>query len=210
MRVFPICALALLAACGERAPQGSFRERVWSGPLTGAEAEKVRRETPLAGLTEACAGRLRAGGLQALDSVPLHECFDSTPRRRWRGLWRDDFEGSRFCAAPASECSDGTGGEKVWLNVPQGSDAGRQPGIGGLYAVDFIGRRTIHPGLFGHFGMFSHEMTVERMISIREVDPPAPPLTQAEIEAERLRCEAAPNCLTPREMNALEKAAQPR
>lgn len=210
MRIFLIGTLALLAACGESAPKGSFRERVWSGPLTRAEAEKVRRETPLAGLTEACAARLRSGGLQAMDSLPLHDCFVSTPRRRWRGLWRDDFEGSRFCPAPAAECSHRTGGEEIWLNVPEGSVPWRGQGIGGLYAVEFIGRRTIHPGLFGHLGMFSHEMTVERMISIREIEPPPSPPPEEEIEAERRRCEAAPNCLTQRETNRLGNSAERR
>ena len=42
---------------------------------------------------------------------------------------------------------------------------------GALYAVDFIGRRTLKRGGYGHFGVFDHEIVVDRIISIEPVTP---------------------------------------
>jgi hypothetical protein len=40
-----------------------------------------------------------------------------------------------------------------------------------LYAVEFIGRRTAVKGRYGHMGVFDHELIVDRMISMRQVEP---------------------------------------
>jgi hypothetical protein len=45
---------------------------------------------------------------------------------------------------------------------------------------------------------------------MRQVEPPPPPPTEAEIEAQRRLCEAAPNCLTSNEMEDLRNSAEPR
>lgn len=193
VRSFVISALALLSACGEGAPQ-DFQQRMFNGPLLPDEAEHLQREM-LPGLTRACLARLRSGGLDAVGSAPVHSCFESTPPQRWRGLWRDGFEGSRFGPAPARACSDRTPGERIWLNVAEHLPRPGMQGSGGLYALDFIGRRTIETGRFGHLGTSNHVMTVERMISIRQVEAPPPPSTEAETEAETRRCEADGTCI---------------
>ena len=208
-----LCLMLAMAGCSAKPAAespwtGTYQQRLYDGPLTQGEVERMQRELRLQGLTDVCVARLRARGIAVLDAVPLHDCFVSTPPQRWTGLWRNDFEGSRFCPSPATECNGETRGDEIWLNVPTGRPAGVEEGSGGLYAVDFIGRRTLRPGPFGHLGMSAHEATVERMMSIREIEPPPPPPT--EIEAERRRCEAAANCMTPGERAEAWNLAQPR
>src|SRR5689334_2738535 len=42
------------------------------------------------------------------------QCVRFSQPRRIRGLWRNDFEGSVFCAAPAKECSS-RNRDAMWL-----------------------------------------------------------------------------------------------
>ena len=88
------------------------------------------------------------------------------PAQRWKGLWRDDFEGSQFCPAPAKTCSFDTPGERIWLTFID--TAGVQPrrSSGGLYAIEFVGRRTLRRGRYGHMGVFEQEVLVDRVISL--------------------------------------------
>lgn len=169
----PLAFLLLAGSDGHDAAPPTD-EQISNGPLSRAQAERLRREMVpfLDGLTPLCNARLLERGFEGLDGVPLHDCFESTPPRRWRGLWRDVFEGSRFCPWPAIRCSDAEAGPHIWLNLPQSLPLHGSSGAGGLYAIEFIGRRTLRPGRFGHFGMSDHEMTVERLISIREIEPP--------------------------------------
>ena len=99
------------------------------------------------------------------NDVRTERCFRMTEPRRWQGLWRNEFEGSHFCEAPAIRCDHDTPGMNIWLT----SKRDREPD-GRLYRVDFIGRRTLYPGLFGHLAIADgHEVVVDRMISMREV-----------------------------------------
>ena len=54
------------------------------------------------------------------------------------------------------------------LKVP-GIDAETPPG--GLYALDFIGRRTAHGGVNGD-GPLAQELIVDRLISIKQIEAP--------------------------------------
>ncbi len=143
---------------------------------------------------------LRIGALALL----LGACGDHmTAPERWQGLWRNDFEGSEFCPVPARNCPSDPAKGGIWLNVPEGTRPAQ--GAGGLYAIEFVGRRTREPGLFGHMGMFEHEMIVDRLISIREVEPPPPPPTEEESAAAQRACEANGTCIR---MKALEDEAR--
>lgn len=102
-------------------------------------------------------------------SVPPSECFKMTEPRRWRGLWRNDFEGSKFCPAPSRECSNEAAGNDIWLTFPDEMPQTELEPRGELYAIEFVGRRTMHRGLFGHLGMSDHQMIVDRVISMREI-----------------------------------------
>jgi hypothetical protein len=103
-------------------------------------------------------------------------CYKLTPQRRWHGLWRNDFEGSRFCAAPASSCSRDTPGDRTWLQYSFGltDTKPREWKVppGGLYEVEFVGRRTAIKGRYGHMGGSDYAMIVDRLISIREIEAP--------------------------------------
>lgn len=134
------------------------------------------------------------------ERIPLDKCYKMDPPRRWKGLWRNDFEGSRFCASPAKFCDDRTTGPQTWFDY----DDPKLLPFGGLYEVDFIGRRTSVRGRYGHMGGSDYEIVIDRLISMTTVEPPPPPLTKEQREAETRRCEAEPNCLTFKEMMTQE------
>lgn len=113
-------------------------------------------------------------GLHVADSKPLDQCVKMTPQRRWRGLWRNDFEGSRFCPTPARECSHATPGRSIWLTFAQHLPKNQRESFGDLYAIDFVGRRTLYAGSYGHFGMFDQEVIVDRVISARHLGAASP------------------------------------
>ena len=104
-------------------------------------------------------------------------CYKLAHPERWRGLWRNDFEGSRFCAAPSKkQCSFDTPGESVWFDYSFGLTETKprqwKIPLGGLYEVDLIGRRTAVKGRYGHMGGSDHALIVDRMVSIRQVEAP--------------------------------------
>lgn len=123
------------------------------------DIERAIAEMP--GLTEKCIRALREKGTR-LD-IPTDQCFQTTAPRRWRGLWLNEFENSKFCPEPAASCPFHEQGG-IWLTGATGG------GDGSLHRVEFIGRRTLYPGPHGHLGMFEHELFVDRMIAIEEVE----------------------------------------
>ena len=153
---------ALLTGCDRSEEQRVPR-------FSDAEMRQFRASFP--GMTEACLHKLQWEGIAAL-SDKSDECFSFEQPRRWKGLWRKDFEGSRFCPEPARECSHDTAGEETWLEFSFDYPAAGEPPFGGLYAVEFIGRRSKGAGAFGHAGMFKNEILVDRLVSLKEVEPP--------------------------------------
>lgn len=134
------------------------------------QMQTLRQELP--GMTDKCLRRIRYGGVQAMPS-DTDKCFKMMPRARWRGLWARGFELSRFCPAPASSCSYDTPGNEIWLSqlatIPIRADvAGKLYSIR-LFTIDFIGRRTRYRGRYGHLGQSSHEIIVDRVVSVSEV-----------------------------------------
>ena len=103
----------------------------------------------------------------------VQACFKMTEPRKWTGLWRTDFEESRFCPDKPpfnvpDMCDDYFYGRgAAWLNGDFGLPLDAP--IGGLYRVEFIGRMTRYPGDFGHLGAYDYEVYVDRAISIRKV-----------------------------------------
>jgi hypothetical protein len=108
-------------------------------------------------------------GTRVIASLPTDQCYKMSKPERMRGFWNDEFEGSQFCTAP-KECfyphSD------TWLEFADPKMQRRTP-TGALYAVEFIGRRSLYSGSFGHFGMFKNDVVVDQMISMKQVQPPA-------------------------------------
>lgn len=124
-----------------------------------------RIEAGFPGIKRACLEELRMNGFEGRPERTTEDCFEMTEAQRWTGLWRNEFEGSLFCVAPARQCAAEDYRTGAWL-----SWAGRPNPRGELYRVDFIGRRTAHAGRFGHGGLMPHEVIVDHMIRIEKVE----------------------------------------
>lgn len=139
--------------------------------LTEAAVERLRNELP--GVTEECLSKMRFGGVEAIPKR-VDQCFKMTPAQRWRGLWRDDFEGQQFCPAPARQCSFDSPDDRIWLTFGTDVHHLHKTDEGSLYTIDFVGRRTLLRGLHGHMGVFQHEIVVDKLISIRSINDGPP------------------------------------
>lgn len=144
-------AVCLVWACEQRKPQ-----------LSEKDIEAIRAGAP--GIFEDCLDKVRYGGL--VDLPPVDQCFEMTPRQRWTGLWGTDFELSRFCADPAKACGYGEGGDRIWLSMADPALKSARIPEAPLYKIDFEGRRTVKPGVFGHLGRFQYEIFVDKVNSI--------------------------------------------
>lgn len=172
--VFPILLMALTCAGCERlaprqTPAAAYQN--WKDRLV------ARTGLPLFGFRSPCTHWVedKHGGYYAF--LPTDQCYKMEPRRRWKGLWRDDFEGSQFCPVPAKTCTfvplDQRRQPQIWFDFANPLPVEyRREHIGAVYAVDFIGRLTSYRGAYGHMGMSDQEMIVDRMIAMEEVEPP--------------------------------------
>jgi hypothetical protein len=164
-RAFLLLAV-LISGCGERTSANAYRD--WRDRVAASVG------VPLFGWGP-CGRALRDDKFEPDKSI-FEICYRLTQPQRWHGSWRNDFEGSRFCPAPATQCSHDTPGEKISLQYSFGitdtSPSEWKVPPGGLYEVEFIGRRTAVKGHYGHMGASDHAMIVDRMISVREVEPP--------------------------------------
>ena len=134
---------------------------------TDASMERLRKILP--GMKADCLDKIQAGGTQAMPRR-TDQCFTMTKPRRWRGIWLDAFEGQRFCPAPARSCLDDGKAGHIWISFPDGRRPTPRPSTGRVYAIEFVGRRTLLPGFHGHMGVSAHEMVVDRLISIASLD----------------------------------------
>jgi hypothetical protein len=96
-----------------------------------------------------------------------------TPPQRMRGLWRDQFEGSAFYAG--LEAPPEAEGAKTWLDIDENKlpKALRRKNDWWprWVEIEFIGRKTLRRGAYGHFGMFEHYVVVDKVISARLLRP---------------------------------------
>ena len=165
MRVtsFVLALVVLLAGCNQQ-PQRQPK-------MSDAQISRLHRELP--GLTDECLDKIKWDGIQAMPAE-TDKCFKMLPASRWRGLWRRDLETSVFCPAPEKECPSGRATYPLLLEFRRGSEPpgiGADTPLGGLYAVDFIGRRTAHGGIYGD-GAGAQALVVDRLISISEIEAP--------------------------------------
>jgi hypothetical protein len=172
-----LLSVALLFACQEQKPK-----------FTDEQMREVRAESPW--MTDECLEKMQWGGIKAVTG----DCTRRSPAARWRGLWRTDFEGSLFCPAPAQTCSNSVQGRRIALEVDPYPAAMRNTKPGGLYAVEFIGRRSSH-GTAMEVSGYKADIRLDRLISIRQIEPPPPEPTRAEMIAHFKKCEAAKSCI---------------
>jgi hypothetical protein len=186
--VLVMLAAALLAGCKQ---QPLRQPRLSDGQL-----QAIRTDAP--GMSEDCLNKLKWGGIGALPN-DVGQCFKFTPPKRMQGLWRNQFEGSDYCEDQARPCPDkkmnASHGFSTWLEMRAPLPGARDTPPGGLYAIDFVGRRSVGAGKFGHFGMWRNEVIVDRLLSIKEVEPPPPQPTKAEFIKEMKACEARKTCI---------------
>ena len=159
---FGLASLCWLASCNSQ-----------KSKMSDAEINKIRSVLP--GISERCLTLARFGGIEAIPDE-VDQCFEMTAPKRWQGLWLPLSEGSRFCPFPATQCTSDTLGPFIWLDterlrssLPQGKLFDDH-----AYYVVFVGRRTLHAGMYGHLGMSPYEMVVDKLISISPSREAAP------------------------------------
>lgn len=162
-----ICGIGWLAICNAAFAAES------TGPPPEAYLDPIDRQiaatgVPVGNRTEPCTTLLKRetkgkNVIEHVEWLPTDKCVRMTPRKRFRGLWRYEFEGSQFCEEPATTCEFARDGPTTWLSArTEDYDEGR------LYRVEFIGRKTIDAGNYGHFGIFAHEVIVDRFLSTKQ------------------------------------------
>lgn len=144
----------------------------------------IRWRTPCSDLSE------------ALTSPDWEEqCYRFTKPERMHGFWRNNYEASQFCDRRAA-CGSGHRSDFTWLQFRKLPAGWEDTPPGGLYAIDFIGRRSEHGGLFGGQAMANQEVAVERLISISLAEPPPPgQMTQEHVQAYLRECDGALLCM---------------
>jgi hypothetical protein len=124
--------------------------------------------------------RIPCSAIDAEHKDPIgweEQCFRFTKSERMTGLWRNGFEAPIFCPAPARECPDAAFlsdrhrpiyGNLEFRSFPSGW---KDTPPGGLYAVQFIGRRSDY-GILGGTSGVDKDVIVDRWLSIREIEAP--------------------------------------
>lgn len=161
--VTTVLVACLLQGCsrsdGRQTPPWAFRN--WRDKLTSA----VGLGSP------GCERWVNDNSGGYYEGIPEDQCVMFDGQRRWRGIWRDDFEGSVFCPAPAKDCGyetvNGRSRPLIWLDVDRVT---KKPPDGALYSVDFIGHRSTFPGSYGHMGMFDADIIVDRFLSMKQIE----------------------------------------
>jgi hypothetical protein len=110
-----------------------------------------------------CATKVKTAGRIREGMLPTDQCFKMTERRRWSGVWVNEFEDSSFHSGRTNvPLSDSAG---WWLEPTK-----PMPRVDGkAWLIEFVGRRTKYAGGYGHMGMFDHEIIVDRVISMKEL-----------------------------------------
>jgi hypothetical protein len=123
-------------------------------------------------------------------------CFNFTEPEHLRGFWRNDFESSQFCLAAAEQCQPENRAKFVWLEFASPLAGRDDTPPGGLYAIDFIGRRSKYGGLFGGQALAKNEVIVDRILLIKVIDPPSPgQMTKEHVEAYLKECGGTEICM---------------
>ena len=98
-----------------------------------------------------------------LASLPVDRCMWMRKPERLKGIWLDEFEGSRFFEGATTAAQAirqvcgrprGRGPWGEWLEEGRWPSPPLEPGEGRarLIRLEFVGRRTAYPGSYGHFG----------------------------------------------------------
>lgn len=201
MRIGAICIAAmLLAGCHPRrnasmlpppAVYAHFKDRL----AAQLDLWGFKTQIPCSGID-----------LEHKDPISWEEqCFRFEKPQRMTGLWRNTFEAPTFCPSPAKQCPDASSSDPhrpIYgnMDIPSAPSGWKDTMPGGLYAVEFFGRRSEYP-LFGGTSEADKQVIVYRWISVRQVEAPPPPPTKAEIEAWEKACHANHTCVDVKGLN---------
>ena len=156
------------------------RARLLTKPCTEADvghgcyryAGHALREYP-------CAYHIDAG---TIGSIPTDQCYKMEPPRRYRGIWVDEFEGQAFIpegstppewprADPKSagwrQQFERARAATIWLDMSRVYVDGEHRPRGRKWIIEFVGRKTMYPGEYGHMGLSGHEIIVDRVLSLK-------------------------------------------
>jgi hypothetical protein len=185
--------VSMIAACS-RAPS-TTDELATSGYLHWNDRFRaIAFNFGIPGVPFPCQQTVVEGGVKMIGSKSTDQCERMTPPRRWRGLWRYAFEAPQFCEAPAKKCPTSPPGTYVEISFAKMPPGLAETPPGGLYAIDFVGRRTIVPQPY--FGRPRQDVIVDRLISIKELQPPPPgAMTKELVEEYRQECAGAQLCM---------------
>jgi hypothetical protein len=170
-------SMLLLAGCHHQQPK-----------VSDAVLKKILAISP--GITNACLDKIRWTGIKAMPGI--EQCDAVTSEKRWRGLWREYFEDSRFCEEPAKECDARSPGVWVSLEVKSAPKGFYDTPPGGLYAVEVVGKETLRPDYLESIP--KRRLVVHRFISVKQIEAPPPQPTKAEMIKDWKACEAARTC----------------
>lgn len=118
-------------------------------------------------------------------SLPTDQCNKMEEPRRYRGIWTNEFEGSAFVLEGTTPPkwprpyrntpewraqADRAIAASIWLDVGPAEFGGRYPRGARKLLIEFVGRKTMYTGHYGHFGMFGNEIIVDRVISLKRLE----------------------------------------
>lgn len=115
--------------------------------------------------------------------LPTDKCYKMASRRRYRGVWVDEFEGQRFIPegtvpaewprrdpkSPGWKAQFGRARlAAIWIDTSRVRLGKLSRQQGAKRFIEFVGRKTMYPGAYGHFGMSGQEVIVDQVIVLRE------------------------------------------
>jgi hypothetical protein len=160
----------LVAGCDRRLKTPAKAYQDWGDRLT------VATGIPFSGLDGPCVDKIEEqDGAYIYHMRPTSKCYRMTEPKRWHGIWTNEFEGSRFCEGAKSDCPyvgrDRRTQPQVWLGSEHSWSQKHKAlaSQGTLFEIEFVGRRTLYEGSYGHMGMSDHEIVVDRIISMRKI-----------------------------------------
>lgn len=192
-----VLAVALIAGCK---PQPQRQPK-----MSDTQLQLMRSEMP--GMTAECLDKVKWGGIEAMPTK-VDECFRFSRPQRMQGLWRNQFEGSEFCESSVRQCPSAQVATDLAsftaLEMQQPLPGYEDTPPGGLYAIDFIGRRSIGLGLFPlGMGGAKNAVLVDRLLSIKLIEPPPPgQMTKEHIAGYLKDCAGKPICMPNSEVPA--------
>jgi hypothetical protein len=125
-----------------------------------------------------CAKANTARGETFIEGIPFDQCYKMLPAKRMRGIWLNEFEGSRFFegmthrdqvkAALRDKRAAKLWPFGEWLGWGKAREPETRP-RSQMVLIDFVGRRTAFPGRYGHMGGSSSGVLVDKVLSTKVI-----------------------------------------